>query len=142
MNIYKLYVIKIKPIINYYINIYIEKNLQEWFELKYYLVLEYIGIKSRIYIYNIDKKRACLIVSIEKEVIVLIRIIEIYISIPENRLFLIVIKSISANSKAISPVVILPGKYIIVSWFYINITGYKIIIVSDSGYINKEIYII
>jgi hypothetical protein len=55
---------------------------------------------------------------------------------------LTVIKSISANRKAISLVVIVLKKNIIVNWFTENITGYEQITVSDSGYTNKEICII
>ena len=77
-----------------------------------------------------------------EEVAVLIRIKEIYIGIPENHISLIIIECISADSKAIPPVVIIPGIIIIVSWFYENITGYKVIIVSSTGYINKGIYIV
>jgi hypothetical protein len=77
-----------------------------------------------------------------EEVIVLIRIKEIYTGIPENRISLIIIESISADSKAILLVVIVPGVIIMVSWFYENITGYKIIIVSPTGYINEGIYIV
>jgi hypothetical protein len=52
---------------------------------------------------------------IGEEVVVLIRIKEIYIEIPENYMSLIIIKYISIDSKAISPVVIIPGIIIIVS---------------------------
>jgi hypothetical protein len=55
---------------------------------------------------------------------------------------LTVIKSISADRKAISLVVIVLKKNIIVNWFTENITGYEQITVSDSGYTNKEICII
>ena len=73
---------------------------------------------------------------------VLIRIKEIYIGIPENRMSLIIIKCISADSKAISPVVIIPGIIIMVSWFHENITGYEVIIVSPTGYTNEGIYMV
>jgi hypothetical protein len=43
--------------------------------------------------------------------------------IPENRISLIIIESISIDSKAILLVVIVPGVIIIVSWFCENITG-------------------
>jgi hypothetical protein len=43
--------------------------------------------------------------------------------IPENRISLIIIESISIDGKAILLVVIVPGVIIIVSWFYENITG-------------------
>jgi hypothetical protein len=50
-----------------------------------------------------------------EEVIVLIRIKEIYTRIPENRISLIIIESISIDSKAILLVVIVPRVMIIVS---------------------------
>jgi hypothetical protein len=62
--------------------------------------------------------------------------------IPKNRMFLTVIKSISADKKAISLVIIVLRKNIIVNWFIKNITGHKRITVSDSGYTNKGICII
>jgi hypothetical protein len=65
-----------------------------------------------------------------------------YMRIPENRMFLTVIKSISADRKAISFVVIVLRKNIIVNWFAENITGHKRIMVSNSGYTNKGICII
>jgi hypothetical protein len=74
-----------------------------------------------------------------EEVVIPIRIKEIYTGIPENCIFLIIIKYISADSKAISPVVIVPRVIIMVSWFYENITGYKVIIVSSIGYTNEGI---
>jgi hypothetical protein len=77
-----------------------------------------------------------------EEIVVLIRIKEIYIGILENRMSLIIIKYISANSKVIPPVVIIPGIIIMVSWFHENITGHEIIIVSPIEYMNKGIYIV
>jgi hypothetical protein len=57
-------------------------------------------------------------------------------------MFLTIIKSISADKKAISPVVIVPRKNIIVNWFAKNITGHKRITVFNSSYINKGICMI
>jgi hypothetical protein len=50
-----------------------------------------------------------------EEVVVLIKIKEIYIRVPENRLSLIIIKSISADRTVILPMVIIPRVTIIVS---------------------------
>ena len=50
-----------------------------------------------------------------KEIVVLIRIKEIYIGILENRMSLIIIKYISIDSKVISLVIIIPGIIIIIS---------------------------
>jgi hypothetical protein len=62
-----------------------------------------------------------------------------YVKVPENRLSLTVIKSISTDGKSIPFLVIVPGKNIIVSWFYKNITDKEIVTVSLLGYTNKEI---
>jgi len=89
-----------------------------------------------------DKKGARVYIPIGEEVVVPIRIKEIYTGIPENRISLIIIESISIDSKAIPLVVIVSGVMIMVSWFHENITGYKVIIVSLTRYINKGICII
>jgi hypothetical protein len=82
----------------------------------------------------------CRIACLAKErVVVLVRIKEIYVKVPENRLSFTVIKSISADGKSIFLLVIVPGKNIMVSWFYKNMTGEEMVTVSPSGYINKEI---
>jgi hypothetical protein len=75
-------------------------------------------------------------------VIVPIGIKEIYTRIPENRISLTIIESISIDSKAIPPVVIIPRVMIMVSWFHENMTSYKVIIVSPTRYTNKGIYIV
>jgi hypothetical protein len=56
-----------------------------------------------------------------------------YVKVPENRLSLTVIESIFTDSKSIPPLVIMPGKNIIVSWFYKNITNEEIITVLSLG---------
>jgi hypothetical protein len=73
--------------------------------------------------------------------VVLVGIIEIYVGIPENYIFIIVIEYICANGTAIPLVIIAPGTMIIGGWFYKKITGYKVITVSDTGYTNEGIYI-
>jgi hypothetical protein len=64
-----------------------------------------------------------------------------YTGIPENCLFIIIIKYISTNRNTIPLVIIIPGIRIIISWFNNNITRHKFITVSESGYTNKGIYI-
>jgi len=77
-----------------------------------------------------------------EEVIVPIGIKEIYTRIPENRISLTIIESISIDSKAIPPVVIVSRVIIMVSWFHENMTSYEVIIVSPTRYTNKGIYIV
>jgi hypothetical protein len=86
-----------------------------------------------------NKKGCCLVCSIRKDVIVPVRIKEIYVGVPENRLFVTVIKSISADGKAILLLVIVPGRNIIMSWFSEQITEAEVVLVSLFGYTNKGI---
>jgi hypothetical protein len=62
-----------------------------------------------------DEKGARIYILTREEVVVLIGIKEIYIGIPENYISLIIIESISIDSKVILPVVIVSGVIIIVS---------------------------
>jgi hypothetical protein len=64
-----------------------------------------------------------------------------YVKVPENRLSVTVVKSIFANSKAISSLVIVSGKNIIMSWFSEQITGAEVVLVLLFGYTNKRICI-
>jgi hypothetical protein len=61
--------------------------------------------------------------------------------VPENQLFVTVVKSIFADSKAISSLVIMPGKNIIMSWFSEQITEAEVVLVLLSDYTNKRICI-
>jgi ABC-type microcin C transport system permease subunit YejE len=73
--------------------------------------------------------------------VVLVGIKEIYVGIPKNYILVIVIEYICANRTAIPPVIIILGTMIIGGWFYKKIIGHEVIIVSDTGYTNKGIYI-
>jgi hypothetical protein len=64
-----------------------------------------------------------------------------YTGILENRLFVIIIECISIDRNTIPLVIIIPGVRIIISWFNNNITRHELIIISESGYTNKNIYI-
>jgi hypothetical protein len=74
----------------------------------------------------------------KKNIIILIRIKEIYVKVPKNRLSVIVIENISVNGKAILSLVIMLSKNIIMSWFSEQITRAEVILVLLSGYINKK----
>jgi hypothetical protein len=77
---------------------------------------------------------------LQEQVVVSIGIKEMYIGVPENRLSLTVIESISTDGSSIPPVVIVPERVIIESWFHDNMTGHELITVSPSGYTNEGIY--
>jgi hypothetical protein len=128
--------------VSYCVNIHTKKTFCDWFKKEYRPALEFIGVKHRKYIYNINKKGCWIACLTDKEVIVPVKIKEIYMRIPENRMSLTIIESISADRKAILFVVIVLRKNIIVNWFTENITGHKRITVFDFGYTNKGICII
>jgi hypothetical protein len=74
--------------------------------------------------------------------VVLVGIIEIYIRISKDYIFIIVIKCICINRTAIPPVIIALRTIIIRGWFYKKIIGHKVITISNTSYINKGIYIV
>jgi hypothetical protein len=86
-----------------------------------------------------DEKGCRLACPTGEEVVVPIGIKEMYMGIPENRLSLTVVESISADGTAIPPLVIVPGTNIMHLWFSENMTGLEVVTVSPSGYTNEEI---
>jgi hypothetical protein len=78
---------------------------------------------------------------LEEKVVILIKIKKIYVEVPKNRLSVTVIKSIFADYKAISFLMIMPSRNIIMSWFSKNIIRAEVITVLLLGYINKKICI-
>jgi hypothetical protein len=100
-----------------------------------------MGICHGNHIYNIDKKGARIACLTREEVVVLIRIKEIYVRIPQNYLSITIIKYISIDRKSIPLLVIIPGIMIIEIWFYEKMIGHELVIVSQSGYTNKGIYL-
>jgi hypothetical protein len=64
-----------------------------------------------------------------------------YIGVPQNRLSVTIVECISADGKAIPPLVIVPSVMIMEWWFYKKITGHKLVTVSPTGYTNKCICI-
>jgi len=134
----ELHTIKTKPIASHRVDIHMEQTLRDWFENEYQPALEYTGIQHRNRIHNMDKKGARICIPAREEVVVPIGIKEMYTRIPENCISLTVIECISADGKAIPPVIIVPGAMIMVSWFHENMTGHEVITVSP-GYTNKGI---
>jgi DDE superfamily endonuclease len=137
----ELHTIKTKPIARHRVDMHTENDLRQWFEKEYRPALEYTGVRSGKYIHNMDEKGCRIACPAGQEVVVPTGIKEMYVGVPENRLSLTVIESISADGKAIPPIVIVPGGTIMESWFHENMTGHEVVTVSPSGYINEEICI-
>ena len=86
-----------------------------------------------------DEKGARIGCPAGEEVIVPTYIKEMYTGVPENCKSLTVIESVSADGRAIPPVVIAPGWKHMESWFTANMTGYELIPLSPTGYTNEGI---
>jgi hypothetical protein len=125
----ELHTIKTKPITSHQIDLHTEQALRTWFETENWPTLEGCGIRHGDRIHNMDEKGARICMPAGEEVIVPIGIKGMYTGIPENRLPLAIIECISADGKAIPPVIIVPGVMIMVSWFHENITGHEVIII-------------
>jgi hypothetical protein len=135
----ELHTIKTKPIASHRVDIHTEQDLREWFEMEYRPALEHTGIRSSKYIHNMDEKGCRIACPSGEEVVVPIGIHEMYVGVPENRLSLTIIESVSADGKTIPPLVIVPGRTIMESWFDDKMTGYEVVTVSPSGYTNETI---
>ena len=72
------------------------------------------SFSSGRYIYNIDEKAYWITYPTGEEVVILTKIIEIYVRVPENRLSLTVVEYIYTDGHAIPPAVIIPSTNIII----------------------------
>jgi hypothetical protein len=86
-----------------------------------------------------DEKGARIAIPAGEEVVVSIGIKEMYVGVPKNHLSLTVVESISADSKSIPPLIIVPSILIMESWFHENMTGQELVTVSSTGYTNEGI---
>lgn len=74
-----------------------------------------------------------------EEVIVPITAFELYTPSPENKASITVIEAVSATGKVTPPVLIIPGKVHMESWYHESLTGAETILLSESGYTNDEL---
>jgi hypothetical protein len=79
-----------------------------------------------------DEKGARVACPSGEEVFIHIGIKGAYVGVPENRLSLKIIEIISADGRAIPPIVIVPGSKTTESWFHENMTGHEVISISPS----------
>jgi DDE superfamily endonuclease len=86
-----------------------------------------------------DEKGARIACPAGEEVVVPVGIKEMYVGVPQNRLSVTVIECISADGRAIPPLIIIPGVLITESWFHEKMTGHELVTVSASGYTNEGI---
>jgi hypothetical protein len=74
-----------------------------------------------------------------QEVIVPRKVTELYTASPENRPSITIIEAVSAVGKAIPPVLVIPGKVHMDSWYHENLHGTELILLSESGFTNDQL---
>jgi hypothetical protein len=74
-----------------------------------------------------------------EEVIVPITASELYTPSPENKASITVIEAVSASGKVTPPVLIIPGKVHMESWYHENLSSTERILLSESGYTNDQL---
>jgi hypothetical protein len=93
-------------------------------------------------IWNMDETGFRIGIPGGQKVIVPCNVTELYTTSPENRISITVIESVSSISIAIAPVIIIPGKMHMESWYHDNLHGNELILLSDTGYTNDELAMI
>jgi hypothetical protein len=76
-----------------------------------------------------------------EEVIVPITASELYTPSPENKASITVIEAMSTSGKVTPPVLIIPGKVHMETWYHESLSGTERILLSESGYTNDQLAI-
>ena len=74
-----------------------------------------------------------------EEVIVPSGVTELYTASPENQTTITIIKAVSAVGKSTPPVLIIPRKVHMNSWYHESLHGTELILLSESGYLNDQL---
>ncbi|KFY20625.1 hypothetical protein V493_07644 [Pseudogymnoascus sp. VKM F-4281 (FW-2241)] len=64
---------------------------------------------------------------------------ELYTPSPENRTSITILETVSAVGKVIPPVLVIPGKIHMDSWYHTNLEGTELVLLSDSGFSNSQL---
>jgi hypothetical protein len=64
---------------------------------------------------------------------------ELYTPSPENRTSITILEAVSAVGGVIPPVLIIPGKIHMDSWYHTSLEGTELILLSESGYFNSQL---
>ena len=76
-----------------------------------------------------------------EEVIVPITASELYTPSLENRVTITIIEAVSASGKVTPPILIIPGKMHMESWYHEILSSIERILLLDSSYINEQLAI-
>ena len=126
-----------KPLVQLYIRAQDEDIVEEWFQRYYIFILKH-SIKPES-IWNIDETGFRIGIPGGERVIVPRTAKQLYTPSPENRLSITILETVSAVGVVIPPVLVIPGKIHMDSWYHSNLEGTELFLLSDTGYSNTQL---
>ena len=126
-----------KPIARQRVEAQDEDTVQEWFK-KYIEFVQKHSIKPES-IWNMDETGFRIGIPGGERVIVPRTAKELYTPSPENRLSITILETVSAVGRTIPPVLIIPGKIHMDSWYPSNRYSTELFLLSNTGFSNSHL---
>ncbi|KFZ23918.1 hypothetical protein V502_01603 [Pseudogymnoascus sp. VKM F-4520 (FW-2644)] len=114
-----------------------EPTIRNWFEQYYEFILKH-HIKPES-IWNMDETGFRIGIPGGERVIIPRTAKELYTPSPENRTSITILETVSAVGGTIPPVLIIPGKIHMNSWYHPNLLGTELFLLSDTGFSNTHL---
>jgi hypothetical protein len=114
-----------------------EPTIQNWFKNYLEFILQN-SIKPES-IWNIDETGFRIGIPGGERVSVPRTAKELYTPSPENRLSITILEAVSAVGAVIPPVLIIPGKIHMDSWYHSNLQGTELFLLLDIGFSNSQL---
>ena len=114
-----------------------EPTILKWFQEYFQSILER-GIQLES-IWNMDETGFRIGIPGGERVIVSRAAKELYTPSLENRTSITILETVSAVGGVLPPILIIPGKIHMDSWYHTNLEGTELILLSDSGYSNSQL---
>ncbi|KFY68309.1 hypothetical protein V496_01174, partial [Pseudogymnoascus sp. VKM F-4515 (FW-2607)] len=131
------HIIKTKPIAQERVDAQDKSAVEEWFS-KYHDFVFTQNIEPAS-IWNMDETGFQIGIPGGEKVIVPRGVTELYTASPKNRTSITIIEAISAGGVTIPPLLIVPGKVHMESWYHRSLDGRERVLLSESGYTNDEL---
>jgi hypothetical protein len=126
-----------KPIAQQRVRAQDEATVHTWFQKYHEFILQH-NIKPES-LWNMDETGFRIGIPGGERVIVPRTAKELYTPSPENRLSITILEIVSAIGAVIPPVLIIPGKIHMDSWYHSNLQGTELFLLSDSGFSNSQL---
>jgi hypothetical protein len=114
-----------------------EPTITKWFKEHLEFVQEY-NIEPES-IWNMDETGFRIGIPGGEKVMVPRAVNALYTPSPENRTSITILETVSAVGKVIAPVLVIPGKIHMDSWYHTNLEGTELVMLSDTGFSNTQL---